>query len=594
MNKCISSLLLLAATALNLTACSEPVDNAACTRNDDCVADHLCDSDGVCVQRNPVSIVARPLPDALVGDGRYSETIQASGGLSPYTWSMKPIRETGHLDWLEIDAQTGELRAKAGQTPATAQRDLLIEVSVLDTSNAGTGQSATHQFELNISECTGNSTCWVDVGGACQEGVLACNNGILATECALDGASTSAEHCGPGCGACPDAAYTCDQGLCACGASGLCGGDETCCGNGCFNLASSQNHCGDCDTDCDALTGVEGPFCDGSICNYTQCAANFLECNATTEDGCETASGMNNCSACGDKCDDPNVYLHTEGNACDAGACGYSCVVGYDSCDADPANGCETPLGTATDCGVCGHACAGSNAGELCMDVAGSTQCGCEQDADCPADRMCCNNACVPHTENHCADCDNVCSILSGGLVCNEVVAATTWECQCAVDDDCRGDYPFSDARCSGSPGQCYCNQQDNCAGTLADMCCTTNLVDTCISLLTDTNNCGACGAICGAGESCIDGACSCAVENCPGSSGAIDCVNDECVCSYTGNVPCPPGQFCCAAKGCCFDSCATPLGDCSNGCIADGNIWCWNGCCENCASEADCPPLPN
>jgi hypothetical protein len=577
-----------------LTACSKPVDNSACTRNDDCVADHLCDPNGVCVQRDPVSVTGRDLPAALVGDGSYSETIQASSGLSPYTWSMKPLTTGGHLDWLEINAQTGQLQAKAGQTPTTAQQDLLIEVSVLDTSNAGAGQSASHQFGLEILECTGNSACWEDVGGVCQVGVLACDNGILAAECALDGPSLLAGHCGPGCGACPDAAYTCNQGRCACGALGLCDADETCCGDGCFNLKTSQNHCGDCDTDCDALTGVDGPFCDGSICDYTQCAEEFLECNDTTEDGCETASDMNNCSACGDKCDDPNVYLHTEANACDASACSYTCVDGYDSCDADPANGCETPLGTVTDCGVCGHACAGSNAGELCIDVAGNIQCGCEQDGDCTGDRMCCGGTCVPHAESHCADCDSACSILMGGLACVEVVAGTTWECQCAAKEDCFGDYTFSGAECFPANDQCTCGGFTNCSGTLIDMCCFTLQGKACVNMLTDVENCGTCGAICGAGESCIDGACSCATEGCPGVSGAIDCVNDECVCSYVGNVPCPPGQYCCESKGCCFDGCATPLDQCSNGCEAGGAVWCWSGCCENCESEADCPPLPN
>ncbi len=577
------------ACMLALAACSEPVGDTTCVNNSDCAVDHLCDPDGVCIRAKAISIKPRILPDALVGDGTYSQIIEAQDGIPPYSWSMEVKEEEAvFLDWLEIDA--GELHAKDGRAPTQVASDLQITVFVLDSSNAGEGEQASLPFDLSIIECRGDVTCWEpDQDDACWEGVWACDDGILATECDLGAFSTDTANCGPDCAACPEGANRCSDGLCRCGASDPCPAGEACCDTGCFDLQTSQNHCGACDTDCDQMPYVSDPFCDAGSCNYAQCDQGNHDCDDVRENGCETPSDMNNCSACDDRCDNINVYIHTENHACIAATCTYDCLPDYESCDDNPANGCETPLTEPTTCGTCDNDCTDNPAGHACI----ANTCGCTNPAlDCPPEYLCCNNACAPHDANHCGACDSGCSIGAGGVICVKV-DAVTWECQCedtVNHTDCKGEYIFSQASCRSDTHRCTCQGDENCAGTLADMCCITAGIHSCVDMLTDENNCGICGVICTAGDTCTDGACSCTGGTCPLDSGAPNCVAPNCVCFANEGDPCPPGQYCCTNKGCCPGACAsTPAEECSNDCELDGNTWCWWGCCAGCQSEADC-----
>ena len=79
------AIFLAAACALALSSCSEPIDDPTCSRNSDCAAGHLCDPDGNCIRSEPITIEPGTLPDALVGDGSYSQTIVPRGGIQPYS-----------------------------------------------------------------------------------------------------------------------------------------------------------------------------------------------------------------------------------------------------------------------------------------------------------------------------------------------------------------------------------------------------------------------------------------------------------------------------------------------------------------------------
>jgi hypothetical protein len=589
---CMSVALML----LLLSGCSEPLDDTTCTHNDDCETGYACDPDGYCMEAADLHISVHTLMDAFIGEA-YSDTITVSGGIieDHYTWSLAlaDLGET-RLNWIEIAPATGEIRNKAGEFPTEMGRRLGIMVTVRDASNRGEGQETSAKFELDILQCRGDKTCWEyaeDQGQwGCRQGIEACTDGVLSGQCVLSGWSTSIDHCGDGCGLC-DTGKTdrCVQGNCVCGQTGgSCPPGEFCCSGDCTDHRD-LNHCGACDTPCQPQN-VASASCDQGACTYDQCSAGFYDCDTNEANGCETASGLDNCSACGDACPDQVLYPNTTGHSCPAGICLYQCALGYADCDAGSA-GCETTLGTLLDCSDCGDACVDSAAGgKVCIDEGGAWRCGCTSEADCDGDDMCCTQTCTPHDTDHCADCDTGCTIATGGPGCDEV-GGGVYECRCGIHEDCRGDFGFSEARCSPSTYKCFCQGSVNCAGTVDDMCCIVSAVNECVDLNVNAENCGICGAVCSASETCTDGACSCSGGTCPVPSGAPDCLfGGVCGCNFFGGDPCHSGQYCCDNEGCCLAACGTANNECSIACVNANDIWCDWGCCTTCQSEADCP----
>jgi hypothetical protein len=83
------------------------------------------------------------------------------------------------------------------------------------------------------------------------------------------------------------------------------------------------------------------------------------------------------------------------------GTCTVVCNPGFQNCDGNGANGCETDTSSsATNCGACGHVCP---TGGAC--VAG--QCTCP-----PAAPLACNGTCVNPTVDpaNCGQCGHVCA----------------------------------------------------------------------------------------------------------------------------------------------------------------------------------------
>ncbi|HOX43455.1 MAG TPA: Ig domain-containing protein [Myxococcota bacterium] len=577
-------------------SCASPVDNPLCTSNEDCAEGYRCDGAGACVPGGDLGILAPTLPRAYVGEN-YSVQLTVQGGLPPFAWRLETVEPA--LAWLTVDGATGELRNKAGQTPASEGADLLFTVYVRDSSMAGQGDEEGSELPLTVLGCRGDAFCYQPEGSGCREGLRRCVDGHLEESCQLSGWSISTDHCGPACGGCPPVVTdACYEGQCACGTSPPCAGNETCCLGVCADLSTSTTSCGACGHDCGADTqNVLAAHCAGSACDYDACQATHLDCDGDRQNGCETGRGMQDCAACEDACSDTLVYLNTVEPSCDLTACQYTCAPGFDSCDLDPGNGCETPLNTPGRCGGCGHDCAFDANGGACLPgaAAGEYACGCLSDGDCEPGELCCDSLCVPRDERHCADCATPCTIGTGGLFCTD--QSGSWRCECASTEDCQGPYDWSQATCAtGITDQCACGPVAvNCVGSPADICCYVGGDLACTSLYEDEFNCGRCGRMCSDGGQCVGGACGCPMGNCPSNSGGTFCIAGNCVCPAYDNVACPAGQYCCnnpgTAVGCCLMNCFTDANSgnrCSSTCGAP-KVWCEAGCCDGCNPDTGC-----
>jgi hypothetical protein len=148
----------------------------------------------------------------------------------------------------------------------------------------------------------------------------------------------------------------------------------------------------------------------------------------------------------------------------------------------------------------------------------------------------------------------------------------------------CLGKYEAGLHDCNEDAG---CPSGTNC--TSANVCCPSDLMGCpcasgttmgcCIDPLTDNDNCGGCGNVCGADKHCFQGHCTCL-----GSA-----------------APCPPGRDCCGATCCAAaETCCNGTTCCSSGatccgatCCSSGETCCSGMCCpsgETCCGGACCP----
>jgi hypothetical protein len=97
--------------------------------------------------------------------------------------------------------------------------------------------------------------------------------------------------------------------------------------------------------------------CSGFDC---VCTGGFESCDGDDDNGCESELAIDpqNCGGCGNVC--------TNG-VCSDGAC--ACAAGFVDCDGNPSTGCESELAAdPKNCGACGHDCAGGAcSGGLCQ-----------------------------------------------------------------------------------------------------------------------------------------------------------------------------------------------------------------------------------
>ncbi len=202
------------------------------------------------------------------------------------------------------------------------------------------------------------------------------------------------------------------------------------------------------------------------------------------------------------------------------------------------------------------------------------------------------------------ADC---CDALpcTGGVCCASAQVCGTACCPdgyACVNGVCTTDVPAA-APADQAQGSAGCpDGQKRCASQ-------------CVDLSGDSNNCGACGLICPAGQECLAGECRCTPTSC--TSGCCD-ADDACQPSTdatcgTGGVPCDScepmiGEACfsgacicdqiacaglggCCADGICQTSSDTTCGSTGGTCVdcTLAGERCCDGICAECCGTADC-----
>jgi hypothetical protein len=314
------------------------------------------------------------------------------------------------------------------------------------------------------------------------------------------------------------------------------------------------------------------------LCVDKVCPAPFATC-ANSKGPCTTnlKTDVTNCGACGAACPKEDDPASKNGSyVCSDGVCQLACALLSADCNNNKADGCETStVSDPQNCGFCGNTC---KDGEICWLGA----CG------CPKGFTQCGNTCkkLDADDDNCSSCGKLCRAPEDPSdprwICGPSVtpANTKWTCAASA----------CNLSCKSGFGDC--NKQ-----FCADGCET--------DLLSDRDNCGACGKKCESWQTCVQGACLC-------PQGTILC-DDECVdvnkdpnnCGKCGKkcpgpAPKGPGKLSTGSPSCengvCSYTCFPGFADCdfniANGCEVNLNTNQWHcGSCETwCDTRAGQP----
>ncbi len=435
------------------------------------------------------------------------------------------------------------------------------------------------------AKCTGD-LCDLDT---CNPGFDNCNGNTA------DGCETDLETNPLNCGACGNnctlagptwivcKAGQCKQSICPDGQAD-CDQDEVCE----VDITSDVKNCGLCGIACSFPHAAAS--CEAKSCKMGACDTGYADCNNDPVDGCETnlQTDVDHCGQCTTKCQATNAATE-----CKNGVCNPACAGGYDSCDSNPVNGCETQLNSVSNCGACGTKCtAAPPSGTPACQAGGCT-------FTCGGGTTKCGNACrnLTNDVNHCGDCGTKCtSAPSGGsaacqgssctFTCNSGNTKCGNSCinvQGSDVNNCGG----CGTKCTApSGGTSVCNSGScdfTCGGGLTK--CGSSCVDT---QGNDVNNCGGCGTKCtapsGGTAVCNNGSCNftCGSLTKCGNS-CVDLSSDPNNCSSCGSA-CNPQHVqaaLCTSGSCDYTQCSTGYDDCDS--KRD------NGCEKTLGTDNDC-----
>ena len=524
-------------------------DGTGCSDQNPCTLEDSC-AEGICLAGSP-----KDCADA------YACTVDSCDVV---TGACKSALDGGHCLVDEACVVAGSLSPQntcLACQPATSDTAYTLRAagSPCDDSDVCTLNDACD----GSGGCSGGQAQVCDDGLACttetcvSEGDAGCVSTLDSGSCVIDAACVAAgETSVPGgCLSCdPDAsieswtASSCDDGLActsdlcvaesgtcdhelasdSCLIAGVCYGDEeTRPENACEVCAPTFKADGwtpDWGTVCHPYPGGEA-VCDAGVCQFS-CPEPLADCDANLDNGCEIdlSTDLLHCGACANLC--------TGGMACVDGQCTADCGE-LSKCGPY----CVDKETSLDHCGECGYECAFLNAQAICaegecsmggcasgfVDLNGIEDDGCEcentgaeicdgVDNDCDgevdnvleevvlADPMnCggCGEVCLPNQENKLGSC-------SAGVCSEDFCPPDTWNLDGSPDNGC-------EYGCSYSGGVELCDGLDNdCDG----------VIDNDFDLLTNTEHCGECGAVCEASAlapgvpdavaawTCVTGAC--------------------------------------------------------------------------------------
>ncbi len=218
--------------------------------------------------------------------------------------------------------------------------------------------------------------------------------------------------------------------------------------------------------------------CVNGACALGDCDTGFENCDGDDSNGCETniAEDPANCGACGAVCVIPHATASCTNGTCGIGACDS----GWMDCNDDPTDGCEADvMNDSMNCGACGIRCCVND--PTCQAGLCGT-CGCTQyTVNCPGDPI---GACITNlgTNKNCRFCEDTCNLANAVSQCEPNTMAPPGPLFACTLQSCNAGFA-------------------DCNGVVANGC----EVDT----QDDPANCGGCGVQCSGGALCVMGACA-------------------------------------------------------------------------------------
>ena len=328
-----------------------------------------------------------------------------------------------------------------------------------------------------------------------------------------------------------------------------CAGGKDCCNSVCVDTTADLSNCGACGHGC-AAPAHGTASCTASVCGLAACDKGWDSCDKDPANGCETDLSLPaHCGACDTTCPAPGPNADA---ACKAGVCATDCKAGFADCDMDAKNGCEVTLASdGKNCGACGTECMSVNHAMAACTMGKCVVGGCDFGfADCnmnPADG--CEAGLLD--VNNCGGCGKVCGAVAHGTPgCGAGV--------CGV------------GMCDALWGNCDNNPQNGCERDLSS----------------DLMHCGACFKPCVIANGmpgCIQGKCGvigcnqgfgdCDKDASNGCESAVATDAKNCgACGMACPVPANAAAMCAGGK--CSAVCLQGFADCdnnmANGCEVD------------------------
>ncbi|MDB5213731.1 MAG: Tryptophan synthase alpha chain [Myxococcaceae bacterium] len=287
-------------------------------------------------------------------------------------------------------------------------------------------------------------------------------------------------------------------------------------------------------------------------CASNHCAPGYATCSDSTF-SCDVdlTSNNNHCGSCSVACPNSSSDLNAR-SVCANGTCQLTCNVGFADCNGIIDDGCEQILDEVNNCGACGHACA---AGQPCIDIAPFVSIG---KCGCPDGKTWCGSSCVDlgSSDANCGACGNACPPPPSSLPPlgpNEHYGCVAGTCATPKCDDPGGYPPKGYADCNG-------NTVDGCEA----------------NVFGDNNNCGSCGTVCPAGETCAilqpsnmpgcacaPGSTKCTQASNPGFASCVDILTDKDNCGACG-ARCDGNDGVVCDNGVCVQLCPDGYAECN------------------------------